>query len=186
MTAEALAPFRTAAFARPDGDPAPLPHLDDAGDRAKGGLDITLEAYISTETMRRTGTAPQRVTQTSCALLYWTVAQMIAHHTSNGCNICDRRSDRVGHRLGPGEIELGQLARTHRARLASRSRCRAARSAASSKTATKSSSAAFAQSPAMPASASANAAPWCCRPGDSPLPAARGEETVFHRVYADR
>ena len=117
VTAEALAPFHTAAFARPDGDPAPLPHLDDAGDRAQGGLDITLEAYISTETMRRTGTAPLRVTQTSCALLYWTVAQMIAHHTSNGCNLCDRRSDRVGHRFGPGEIELGQLARTHRARL---------------------------------------------------------------------
>ena len=55
VTSEALAPYRTAAFARPQGDPAPLPHLDDAGDRAQGGLDITLEAYISTETMRRTG-----------------------------------------------------------------------------------------------------------------------------------
>jgi fumarylacetoacetase len=98
VTAEALAPFRTAAFARPAGDPAPLPHLDDAGDRAAGGLDITLEAYISTETMRRTGTAPQRVTQTSCALLYWTVAQMIAHHTSNGCNM------RIGDLLGSGTV----------------------------------------------------------------------------------
>ena len=98
VTAEALAPFRSKAFARPDGDPAPLPHLDDADDRAHGGLDITLEAYIATETMRRGGTAPQRVTQTSCALLYWTVAQMIAHHTSNGCNI------RIGDLLGSGTV----------------------------------------------------------------------------------
>src|SRR5580700_9034665 len=75
VTAEALAPFRTGAFARPAGDPAPLPHLDDTEDRAQGGLDITLEAYISTETMRRAGAAPTRITQTSCALLYWTVAQ---------------------------------------------------------------------------------------------------------------
>ncbi len=116
VTAEALAPFRTAAFARPAGDPAPLPHLDDGEDRANGGLDITLEAYIATETMRRNGTAPQRVTRTSCALLYWTVAQMIAHHTSNGCNIVHRRSARLGHRLGTGEIELGLAPRTHRAR----------------------------------------------------------------------
>ena len=98
VTAEALAPFHTAAFARPAGDPAPLPHLDDAGDRAHGGLDITLEAYISTATMRRTGTVPLRVTQTSCALLYWTVAQMIAHHTSNGCNV------RIGDLIGSGTV----------------------------------------------------------------------------------
>src|SRR5580704_10631632 len=56
VTAEALAPFRTTAFARSEGDPAPLPHLDDAQDRAQGGLDITLEAYIATEAMRRDGT----------------------------------------------------------------------------------------------------------------------------------
>jgi fumarylacetoacetase len=98
VTAEALAPFRTAAFARPAGDPAPLPHLDDSGDRSHGGLDITLEAYISTETMRRTGATPTRITQTSCALLYWTAAQMIAHHTSNGCNV------RIGDLLGSGTV----------------------------------------------------------------------------------
>ena len=98
VTAEALAPFRTKAFARPADDPAPLPHLDDAEDRTRGGLDITLEAYIASETMRRTGTAPQRLTQTSCALLYWTVAQMIAHHTSNGCNIC------IGDLFGSGTV----------------------------------------------------------------------------------
>jgi len=98
VTAEALAPFHTAAYARPEGDPAPLPHLDDAEDRASGGLDITLEAYFSTETMRRDGSAPQRITQTSFALMYWTVAQMIAHHTSNGCNL------EIGDLIGSGTV----------------------------------------------------------------------------------
>jgi fumarylacetoacetase len=98
VTAEALAPFRTAAFARPEGDPAPLPHLDDADDRAQGGLDITVEAYLSTETMRNSGVAPQRLTQASFALMYWTVAQMIAHHTSNGCNL------EIGDLIGSGTI----------------------------------------------------------------------------------
>ena len=98
VTAEALAPFRTSAFARPAGDPQPLPYLDDADDRAHGGLDITLEAYLATEAMRRAGQAPLRITQTSCALLYWTVAQMLAHHTSNGCNL------EIGDLIGSGTV----------------------------------------------------------------------------------
>ena len=98
VTAEALAPFRTAAFKRPEGDPAPLPYLADANDQAHGGLDITLEAYFLTEAMRRAATAPFRITQTSFALLYWTVAQMIAHHTCNGCNMT------VGDLLGSGTV----------------------------------------------------------------------------------
>jgi fumarylacetoacetase len=109
VTREALAPFHTAAFARPSGDPAPLPHLDDAGDRAQGGLAITLEAYLSTETMRRTGVEPLRLTQSSFAQVYWTVAQMIAHHTSNGCNLeaCDLIGS--GTVSGPEKSSLGSL-----------------------------------------------------------------------------
>jgi fumarylacetoacetase len=98
VTAEALAPFHTAAFARPEGDPAPLPHLDDAQDRAQGGLDVTLEAYITTEAMRRDGTPAHRLTQSSSAQLYWTFAQMIAHHTSNGCNL------EIGDLIGSGTV----------------------------------------------------------------------------------
>ncbi len=98
ITAEALAPFRVAAFARPQGDPAPLPYLDDAADRAHGGLDIRLEAYITTETMRRAGMSAHRLTLSSSAHLYWTFAQMIAHHTSNGCNL------EVGDLIGSGTV----------------------------------------------------------------------------------
>jgi fumarylacetoacetase len=98
VTQEALAPFRIAAFARPQGDPAPLPYLTDAGDQAQGGIDIMLEAYVASEAMRRAGVAPQRVTRTSFATTYWTVAQMIAHHTSNGCNLV------VGDLIGSGTV----------------------------------------------------------------------------------
>jgi fumarylacetoacetase len=98
VTQEALAPFRIAAFARPDGDPAPLPYLADAEDQADGGFDITLEAYMATQAMRRAGMAPLRISQTSFATTYWTVAQMIAHHTSNGCNLM------VGDLVGSGTV----------------------------------------------------------------------------------
>ena len=98
VTAAALAPFRTAAFARPEGDPAPLPYLDEPKDRAAGGLDITLEAYIATESMRREGMSAHRLTQSSAAQMYWTFAQMIAHHTINGCNL------EIGDLIGSGTV----------------------------------------------------------------------------------
>jgi fumarylacetoacetase len=98
VTAQALAPFRTAAFARPQGDPQPLPYLDDAEDRAQGGLDITLEAYLASAAMRRAGAAPLLLTRTSCANLYWTVAQMLTHQASNGCNL------EVGDLIGSGTV----------------------------------------------------------------------------------
>ena len=98
VTQEALAPFRIAAFARPQGDPAPLPYLTDAEDQAHGGIDITLEAYLATDAMRRAGLPPQRLTRTAFANTYWTVAQMIAHHTSNGCNLL------IGDLIGSGTV----------------------------------------------------------------------------------
>jgi fumarylacetoacetase len=98
ITTAALAPFRTAAFTRPAGDPAPLPHLLAPQDQAAGGLDITLEAYILTKQMRNEGTPPFRLSRGSFALVYWTVAQMVAHHTSNGCNL------EVGDLMGSGTV----------------------------------------------------------------------------------
>jgi fumarylacetoacetase len=98
ITAAALAPFRTAAFTRPAGDPAPLPHLLGLQDQAAGGLDITLEAYILTPQMRSEGTPPFRLSRGAFAQVYWTVAQMVAHHTSNGCNL------EVGDLMGSGTV----------------------------------------------------------------------------------
>jgi len=98
VTAEALAPFRRAAFARPAGDPQPLPYLDDAEDRAQGGLDVTLEAYLASAAMRRAAAAPLLLTRTSCTNLYWTVAQMLAHQASNGCNL------EIGDLIGSGTV----------------------------------------------------------------------------------
>jgi fumarylacetoacetase len=87
VTAAALAPYRTAAYARPQGDPAPLPHLVAAKDQAEGGLDIVMEAFLLTAKMRGAGDEPFRLSRGSFADVYWTVAQMIAHHASNGCNL---------------------------------------------------------------------------------------------------
>jgi fumarylacetoacetase len=87
VTAEALAPYRIPAYARPAGDPAPLPHLADAADQASGGIDIALEVLLVTEKMRAAAGAPFRLSHGSFATIYWTVAQMVAHHTSNGCNL---------------------------------------------------------------------------------------------------
>jgi fumarylacetoacetase len=87
VTDAALAPYRTAAFKRPAGDPDPLPHLDAAEDRTMGGIDIRMEASIRTPRMRAKGEAPFRLSTGTFADTYWTVAQMVAHHTSNGCNL---------------------------------------------------------------------------------------------------
>jgi fumarylacetoacetase len=96
VTAEALAPYRVKAYVRPDGDPAPLPHLRDAGDQANGGLDITFEVLLATERMRAARAAPARLSKSSFATIYWTVAQMVAHHASNGCNL------EIGDLMGSG------------------------------------------------------------------------------------
>jgi fumarylacetoacetase len=87
ITAEALAPFRIAQPARPAGDPRPLPHLWDDADQNEGAFDIALEALLMTEGLRAKGLPPHRMSVSNTTDLYWTVAQMIAHHSSNGCNL---------------------------------------------------------------------------------------------------
>jgi fumarylacetoacetase len=109
VTLEALAPFRAPAFTRPPGDPAPLPYLDSAANRSAGGLAITLDVAISSSRMRALDMTPMRVSRTDFRQMYWTLAQMVAHHTSNGCNL--RPGDLLGSGTvsGPGTEERGCL-----------------------------------------------------------------------------
>jgi fumarylacetoacetase len=109
VTMEALEPFRVPAAARPAGDPAPLPYLDDPADRARGAVDLTLEAWLRTPAMRERGDPPARLSRAGFAGLYWTPAQLLAHHTSNGCNL--RPGDLVasGTVSGPDGDSLGCL-----------------------------------------------------------------------------
>lgn len=85
VTMEALAPFRVPARRRSAGDPPLLAYLGDAQDAAQGALAVELTASLTSEAMRAQGCAPVVVTRTNAAGLYWTFAQMLTHHMSNGC-----------------------------------------------------------------------------------------------------
>ena len=87
VTPEALAPFRAPAFARPEGDPAPLPYLADPADQEAGGLALRFAVAIRTRRMREAGAAPHVLSRVGADALYWTPAQMVAHHTCNGCDL---------------------------------------------------------------------------------------------------
>lgn len=87
VTLDALAPFRAPARARDAGDPAPLPYLTDAADRAQGGVAITLEVWLRTARMRAEGRPAERLSQGDFRRMYWTLGQMLTHHASNGCNL---------------------------------------------------------------------------------------------------
>jgi fumarylacetoacetase len=87
VTREALAPFRVPAFTRPEGDPAPLPYLTDERDAEQGAIDLRLEVRLSSRRMRETGLPPAVVSRSNLRDLYWTLGQMVAHQTSNGCNV---------------------------------------------------------------------------------------------------
>ncbi|MDP9929852.1 fumarylacetoacetase [Variovorax paradoxus] len=98
VTMEALAPFR-AKFERPAGDPQPLPYLDAPSNRESGALDITLEVLLQTAKMRAAGEAPARLTRgNTTEAAYWTAAQLVTHHTVNGCNL------QPGDMLGSGTL----------------------------------------------------------------------------------
>ncbi len=99
ITPEALAPYRCAAMARPPGDPAPMAYLSDAADLAAGGLDVALQAALGADVLSR-GTARD---------LYWTPAQMVAHHTSGGCDLRPGDLFGTGTISGPGAGSEGSL-----------------------------------------------------------------------------
>ncbi len=98
VTIDALAPFRAPAFVRPVGDPAPLRYLADPNDADRGGFDISLEVLLRTARMRETGVAAVRISRGDFRSMYWTMAQMLTHHSSNGCNL------RPGDLLGSGTV----------------------------------------------------------------------------------
>jgi fumarylacetoacetase len=88
VSAQALAPFRKPMPPRPDGDPDPLPYLSDSSEEATGALSVQLEVTLTTERMRREGLAPHVLSRGSAdAAMYWSAAQIVTHHSSNGCNL---------------------------------------------------------------------------------------------------
>jgi fumarylacetoacetase len=98
VTAEAMEPFRIPQPPRPSGDPAPLPHLYDHTDQESGAFNIEFQVLLLTPAMREAGNPPYRLSTSNASMLYWTIAQMVAHHTSNGCNLLP------GDLLGSGTV----------------------------------------------------------------------------------
>lgn len=109
VTMDALAPFRKPAFKRSAGDPEPLPYLDSPENRERGGFDIKLEVLISTQEMREKKIAPHRLSSSNTQDLYWTFAQMLTHHTSNGCNLQSGDLMASGTVSGATKDNLGSL-----------------------------------------------------------------------------
>ncbi len=97
VTLEALAPYRR-PFVRAAGEPDPLPYLDAPDNRASGAFDIELEVWLQTAAMRAAGHAGERLSCSNYADAYWTVAQLVTHHTVNGCNL------RSGDLFGSGTL----------------------------------------------------------------------------------
>jgi fumarylacetoacetase len=109
VTAEALAPFRIPQPPRPPGDPAPLPYLQDELDQAHGSFAVTLDVFLATERMRAAGLAPHRLSRSAASHLYWTVGQLVAHHSSNGCNLNPGDLIGTGTISAPDAAGLGSL-----------------------------------------------------------------------------
>jgi fumarylacetoacetase len=108
VTLEALAPYRV-PWARPADDPQPLPYLESEDNRAAGAFDIQLQALIQTNSMRSSGLPPACLSQTSFRHAYWSIAQMVAHHTVNGCNLRPGDLLGTGTESGPSPQEAGSL-----------------------------------------------------------------------------
>ncbi len=108
VSLEALAPYRL-PWTRPEGDPQPLPYLDSPRVRAEGALDITLEVWLATERMQHETGAPVRIAQSNLRYMYWTLEQLVTHHTVNGCNLQPGDLLGTGTQSGPDQSELGSL-----------------------------------------------------------------------------
>ena len=110
LTMDPLDPYRVPLNPRPQGDPDPLPYLAEPAWMAKkSGLDLKLEGWLSTAQMRALSQEPVRLTSSNARDLYWSFGQMIAHHTSNGCNLVAGDLIASGTVSGPEEISRGCL-----------------------------------------------------------------------------
>jgi fumarylacetoacetase len=108
VTLEALQPFRV-PWTRPAEDPPPLSYLDSPSLRAQGAIDLQLEVWLETESMRRDGQYPCRLSHSNFRQAYWSIAQMVAHHTVNGCNLQPGDLLGTGTQSGPEDAEAGSL-----------------------------------------------------------------------------
>ena len=108
VTVEALAPYRV-AFERPADDPQPLPYLDSEANRQRGAFDIQLQVGLETPKMREAGQGDATICRTSYRHAYWTVAQMVTHHTVNGCNLQPGDLFGSGTLSGPTLDQAGAL-----------------------------------------------------------------------------
>jgi fumarylacetoacetase len=108
VTSEALAPFR-AAWTRDEADPQPMPYLESQQNRDLGSLDLNLQVLIETQAMRKAGEKPVQLSQSNFKDSYWTVAQMVAHHTVNGCNLRSGDMFGSGTQSGPNPDEAGSM-----------------------------------------------------------------------------
>ena len=108
VTMEALAPYRV-PFSRPAGDPQPLPYLDSPGNRSRGALDIALSVWLQTAAMRERDEAAVQLSNSNFKDAYWTLAQLLTHHASNGCNLQPGDLLGTGTQSGPGAGQGGSL-----------------------------------------------------------------------------
>jgi fumarylacetoacetase len=109
ITPEALAPFRAAQPPRPAGEPQPLPYLWDEGDQHTGAFDIALEALLLTEGLRAKGLPAHRMSTSNTTDLYWTIAQLVTHHTCGGCDLAPGDLFGTGTISGPTQEGYGSL-----------------------------------------------------------------------------
>jgi fumarylacetoacetase len=98
ITRQALAPYRT-SWTRSESDPQPLPYLESANNRKQGAIQVFLEVELLTQQMKKENIPPQKIANSEFSeAAYWTIAQLITHHTSNGCNLS------AGDLLGTGTL----------------------------------------------------------------------------------
>ena len=109
VTPEALEPFRIPQPRRSEGDPKPLPYLFDEADQREGAFEVELEVLLVTPLLREKAMAPHRLALSSTRHMYWTVSQLIAHHTCNGCNLQPGDLLGSGTLSGPDEQGFGSL-----------------------------------------------------------------------------